>query len=216
MPTLRERLRAVPSVTGSAPAFDPASAPDDPRLLLLDWLDDALDAGVLEPLAITLATTGADGADARVLMLKDVTPSGELEIATTAEAAKSRQLELEPRCAVSVYWRERARAIRMRGVAHRASAADAAADFLARSPHSRALVLAGRQGAPIDPAERAHAVAEAEERIAREPGLIAENWVLWRIDPTAYEFWQGDDGRDHIRVRYEKDDAGWRHERVGV
>lgn len=216
MPSLRERLRAVPSVTGTAPAFDPASAPEDPRALLLDWLEDALAARVLEPLAITLATTGSDGADARVLMLKDVTAAGELEIATTAESAKSRQLDADPRCAASVYWRERARAIRVRGVAHRAPAEDAATDFLARSPHSRALVLAGRQGDAVEPVERRRAVAEAEERIAREPALVAENWVVWRIVPNAYEFWQGDVGRDRIRVRYTGDGAGWRCQQVGA
>lgn len=215
MPSLRDRLRAVPSVTGTAPDFDPAAAPADPRLLLLEWLEDALDAGVREPLAITLATTGADGADARVLMLKDVTAAGELEIATTAESAKSRQLDADPRCAASVYWRERGRAIRVRGTARRAPIADAAADFLARSPHSRALVLAGRQGEPFEVEERARRVAEAEQRVTDDPGLVAENWVLWRITPTAYEFWQGDTGRDHIRVRYEPTDAGWRRERIG-
>lgn len=216
MASLRDRLRAVPSVTGTAPAFDPATAPDDPRPLLLDWLEDAMAAGVLEPLAMTLATADEDGADARVLMLKDVTAAGELEVATTAEAAKSRQLDADPRCAVSVYWRERARAIRVRGVARRAPAEDAAADFLARSPHSRALVLAGRQGESLDPDEHRRLVEEAEERIAKDPGLVAVNWILWRIAPIAYEFWQGDVGRAHIRLRYEHDDAGWRHKVVGA
>jgi pyridoxamine 5'-phosphate oxidase len=205
-------------VTGTAPAFDPDRAPDDPRVLLLGWLSDALEAGVPEPHAVTLATVDADGApDARVLILKDVTAAGELEVASAAEAAKSRQLDGEPRCAVSVYWPGRARAIRVRGTAHRAPGADAAADFLARAPRSRALVLAGGQGEPLaDVAEHERLVAEAEARIAREPGLVAGNWLLWRIAPVAYEFWQGDTGRDHIRVRYERDAAGWRHERVGA
>jgi pyridoxamine 5'-phosphate oxidase len=78
-------------------------------------------------------------------------------------------------------------------------------------------VLAGRQGEPItDLAGRERAVAAMEGRLEREPGLVAENWTLWRVAPTAYEFWQGDPGRDHIRVRYEQDAAGWRRLRLGA
>jgi pyridoxamine 5'-phosphate oxidase len=214
--SLRDRLRAVPSVTGTAPAFDTDAAPDDPRALLLAWLDEAIESSVREPLAVTLATVDETGApDARVLMLKNVTADGAWEVATTAESAKSRHLDRDPRAALSVYWREQARAVRMQGRAHRASAADAAADFLARSPRSRALVIGGRQGEPVgDPAEHAARIAEAEDRIARDPGLVAENWVVWRITPIAYEFWQGDLGREHLRVRYDDGADGWSHRRL--
>jgi len=216
MSSLRDRLRATPSVTGTAPAFDPASAPDDPRTLLLGWLEDALGAGVPEPHAVTLATVDAEGApDARVLILKDVAADGALEVATAAEAAKSRQLAADPRCAVSVYWPARARAIRVRGTAHRAPAEDAAADLLARSPHSRALVLLGRQGDPLDDlAEHDRAVAAAEARVTAQPDLVSPGWTLWRIVPESYEFWQGDAGRDHLRVRYERGAGGWSHRRL--
>jgi pyridoxamine 5'-phosphate oxidase len=214
--TLRDRLRATPAVTGDAPAFDPATVPGDPGALLLAWLDDAIGVGVPEPHAITLATVDAGGApDARVLILKDVTPAGELEVASTVEAAKSRQLDADPRCALSVYWPARARAIRVRGTAHRAPATDAAADFLARSPHSRALVVAGRQGSTLDDvSEHDRLIAEAEAHLEQDPRLGADRWTLWRITPQSYEFWQGDPGRDHIRVAYEKGADGWSHRRL--
>lgn len=203
-------------MTGAAPAFDPAAVPDDPTTLLLDWLEDALASAVPEPHAITLATVDAEGApDARVLVLKDVTADGELEVASSAEAAKSRQLDADPRAALSVYWPARARAIRVRGVAHRAPAEDAAADLLARGVHSRALVLVGRQGRALDDQEEHdRLVAEAAARIEREPDLVSPGWLLWRIAPVSYEFWQGDPGRDHLRVRYELDAGAWRHRRL--
>jgi pyridoxamine 5'-phosphate oxidase len=216
MTSLRDRLRATPAVTGTAPAFDPDQVPIEPTELLLAWLDDALASGVPEPHAVTLATVDAEGApDARVLVLKDVSSAGELELASTAEAAKSRQLDGNPHAALSVYWPARARAIRVRGVAHRAPAADAAADLLARGPHSRALVLVGRQGEPLDDeAEHDRLVAEAVAAIEQDPELVSPSWILWRIAPSSYEFWQGDLGRDHARVRYERGADGWSHRRL--
>jgi pyridoxamine 5'-phosphate oxidase len=186
VPDLRELLRSTPTVTGWAPAFDPDQAPGDPAGLLLDWLRDAIAAGVPEPHAVTLSTFDATGApDARVLILKDVAADGSLEIGTVAESAKAEQLAGDPRCALSVYWPARARAIRVRGAAIRMDDASAAADFAARSPEARALVEA--QG---------------------------QHWTLWRIAPSSYEFWQGDPGRDHLRLRYEKGADGWSRRRL--
>jgi len=217
MISLRQTLRDTPAVTGTAPAFDPDAAPADPTGLLLDWLLDAIRTEVPEPHAVTLSTVDADGApDARVLILKDVNGvTGELEVASTEEAQKSRQLSADPRCAISVYWPARARAIRVRGIAHRAPAEAAAADLLARGLHSRALVLVGRQGAPLDDIdEHDRLVADAITRLEAEPGLVSPSWTLWRIAPESYEFWQGDLGRDHLRVRYEKGADGWSHRRL--
>ncbi|GAA5030293.1 hypothetical protein GCM10023317_80060 [Actinopolymorpha pittospori] len=50
---LRALLRSVPTLTGTAPAFDPATAPPDPAALFVDWLLAAIDQGVPEPAAMT-------------------------------------------------------------------------------------------------------------------------------------------------------------------
>lgn len=56
MPDIRDTLRALPVLTGDAPAFDPTSAPDDPVALFVEWLTAAAEAGVPEPHAMTLST----------------------------------------------------------------------------------------------------------------------------------------------------------------
>jgi pyridoxamine 5'-phosphate oxidase len=53
---LREFLRGLPVLTGTAPEFDPAQAPDDPVELFADWLRYAALSGVLEPHAMTLSS----------------------------------------------------------------------------------------------------------------------------------------------------------------
>ena len=69
---LRARLRALPSFPAELPAFDVEAAPEAPEPLFLDWLDEAVRAGVLAPHAAALATTDSGGPSARVLILKDL------------------------------------------------------------------------------------------------------------------------------------------------
>jgi pyridoxamine 5'-phosphate oxidase len=45
---LRTRLRAVPTLTGTPPAWDLSHAPDDPQTLFVDWLSLAIEQDVPE------------------------------------------------------------------------------------------------------------------------------------------------------------------------
>jgi pyridoxamine 5'-phosphate oxidase len=216
MTTLRERLRATPTVTGRPPAWDLSSSPSDPRDLFIEWLTTALDAGVGEPLATVLSTIAADGApDSRTLLLKDVTGDFGLVFATGAESRKSTQLDADPRCALTLYWSPLARAVRIRGIATRGSWEEASADFLARHPDARAVALVGRQSSAMTEDDRhAELINEQRRRIEADPGLVASNWTVWHVMPTQVEFWQAAPSRDHLRVRYERRGATWTHERL--
>ncbi|MGN6127130.1 MAG: pyridoxamine 5'-phosphate oxidase family protein, partial [Humibacter sp.] len=121
MSTLRDKLRALPSVVGVAPPFVLETAPTNPGELVVDWLLTAIDTGVPEPHAATLSTVDENGQpDARVLIVKNITEHGAFEVATSVSSPKARQLATNPRCALSFYWTPLARAIRIRGTAVRA------------------------------------------------------------------------------------------------
>ncbi|GAB3794905.1 pyridoxal 5'-phosphate synthase [Humibacter antri] len=216
MSTLRDRLRSVPSVTGTAPPWDPETAPEHPRDLFVEWLMHAIDAGAAEPLAVTLSTVDETGApDSRVVMLKDVTRDFGLELATGAESTKSRQLAADPRCAMTFYWASVARAVRIRGEAVAGSREQAARDFLARHPDARAVALAELQSAPMtDPEHHTEMIAEQRARIDADPTLVSATWTLWRIHPKNVEFWQGAPTRDHLRLRYAQHAGTWHRERL--
>lgn len=137
------RLRAVPTLTGGAPALDLAALPPDPVALFWEWFDDALAADVPEAVAATLATVDVDGLpDARVLILKDVDERG-WAVAGPASSGKGVQLAANPVAALSLWWQPMARAIRVRGRVVEASAEESAADLAARSPAARATVAPG-------------------------------------------------------------------------
>ncbi|MBS1905958.1 MAG: pyridoxamine 5'-phosphate oxidase family protein [Actinobacteria bacterium] len=136
-------LRARPSLTGTAPALHPASVPDDPLALFLNWITAAAEAEVAEPHAATLATIDADGLpDARTLILKDVDERG-WAFAGTRSSAKGQQLAANPLAALNFWWQPVLRAVRVRGRVQEATAAESAADLATRSPSARAGVADG-------------------------------------------------------------------------
>ncbi|QMU95775.1 pyridoxamine 5'-phosphate oxidase [Microbacterium esteraromaticum] len=138
--TTAARLRSVPSLTGVAPAFDPLDTPHDPVVLFLSWLDEALERGVAEPLAMTLATVDAAGMpDARTLILKDIDERG-WAFAGHRASTKGAQLAARPVAALAFWWQPLMRAVRVRGRVVEGSADESAADLAARSPAARARV----------------------------------------------------------------------------
>ena len=213
--SVRDLLRALPVFDRPLPAFDTESAPDEPSALFLSWLQEAIEAGVSEPHAMTLATVDAGGRpDARVLILKDVDADG-WQFATAASSAKGTQLAASPHAALSFYWREQGRQVRVRGAVAAADPGVSAADFLAKPDGSRIAGLVGRQSAVLeDPGKLAIEIEAASQRLADDPFAVAEDHAVYVLTPAEVEFWQGDRQRQHVRLRYSRSATGWVTERL--
>lgn len=81
------------------------------------------------------------------------------------------------------------------------SAESSAADFLARSPGSRAEASTGRQSQPLENRQTLDLVANgALERIADDPGLVVPEWTLYTVRAEQVEFWQADKQRKHTHL----------------
>jgi pyridoxamine 5'-phosphate oxidase len=135
---LATRLRGIPTLTGASPSDLPATPPARPEEQFVAWLDEALAAGVPEPLAMTVSTVDDDGVpDARILILKDVDAAG-WAFAGTRGSGKGRQIAHRPLAALSFWWQPVRRAVRVRGRVVEASAAESLADLEARPASARA------------------------------------------------------------------------------
>ncbi len=100
-------------------ALDEADAPADPATLFARWFQDAVDAGLAEPNAMTLATLDADGRpSARVVLLKGHGPEG-FTFFTNYESRKGRALEANPAAALVFFWQPLERQVRVEGVVAR-------------------------------------------------------------------------------------------------
>ncbi|MFJ9794915.1 pyridoxal 5'-phosphate synthase [Streptomyces sp. NPDC101145] len=208
--SLRQTLRDIEVFAGELPGFDPTAAPDTPVELFTEWFLAALDAGVREPHAMTLATADADGdPTARVLILKDVSAEG-WQFASDANSRKGRDLAARPYAALAFYWAPLARQVLVRGPVVRETPERCAADFLARGEGARAEALLGRQSQPLaDLAERDAQVEASLARIRSEPDLVAPGWTLYSVRPESVEFWQGDKQRRHTWLVYRSAPDGW-------
>ncbi|WP_083922335.1 pyridoxine/pyridoxamine 5'-phosphate oxidase [Nocardiopsis halotolerans] len=209
---VRDLLRGLPVFAGELPDFDPGAAPGDPAELFLEWFTTALDGGVAEPHAMTVATVDEAGEpSARVVIMKDFTPEG-WWFATTTGSRKGRDLARNPNVALLFYWNGQGRQVRVRGRAELASPEQCAADYLARPLESRVAGLHGRQSEPLaDPADVDRTAVEDRGRLERDPDLVPEDWGLYLVRPTEVEFWQADRDRRHTRLRYARTgtDAPW-------
>ncbi len=138
--TLRDRLRALPAFPERLPEFDPATAPPTAHELFLQWLDHALTNGVLQPHACTLSTAGPTGhVTARTLILKDLV-DGQWVFAGARSTRKGIDLAANPSAALTFYWPEMGRQVRVTGEVEELPSEVAAADWAARpavtEPHN--------------------------------------------------------------------------------
>jgi len=134
--SLRDRLRALPSFVEALPPFEPSAAPADPLALFTEWLEDAIATGVEAPHVFTLATSDTAGAvSARVLRLKNL-EAGELHFAGSRTSRKGRDLNENPRAAMTFHWHARGRQVRFTGPVRELSAAASADDWIERPSRS--------------------------------------------------------------------------------
>jgi pyridoxamine 5'-phosphate oxidase len=212
---IRDRLRTLPVFDRPLPGFDTDTVPDEPMSLFVSWLEEAIDAKVVEPHVMTLSTVDAEGhPDARVLILRNVSDEG-WQFTASATGAKGTQLAANAQAALSFYWREQGRQIRVRGRVAAAGPSTSAADFLGQSEGSRVADLVGRQSTVLqDSADLARAMEAARQRLADDPQLVAPDHTVYALAPAEVEFWQGDHQRQHVRLRYRRSGAGWVTERL--
>jgi pyridoxamine 5'-phosphate oxidase len=205
--SLRERLRQIPTVHAELPRFDTEGAPDEPMTLFIEWIEQAIAAGVSQPLAMSVATVSADGHPSnRTLILKDA-DAASVWFSSLSSGPKGADLAANPEAALVFYWREQGRQIRIVGRVEEGPRDVAERDFLQRQPNPRARAIAGRQSEAVEDFD-AHLVG-GRQILAADPDFVPAAWVAYRLIPASVEFWQAELERDQVRLRYLRHGDGW-------
>jgi pyridoxamine 5'-phosphate oxidase len=179
----------------------------DPFLMFREWLGTARDENVVEPEAFCLSTATADGRpSARMLLLRGVDHG--LLFYTNYLSRKGRELTENPFAAMTFWWGDLERQVRIEGEVHQVTAEESDAYFASRPASSRQASAASPQSQVVSGRD------ELEERVAAEGTDRPDHWGGYRLVPTAFEFWQGRPSRLHDRFRFSKVENGWLIERL--
>ncbi len=192
------------------------SATRDPIAEVRRWYDEAVAAGLPEPNAMALATASPDGMPSvRIVLLKGIDDRG-LQFFTNYGSRKGRELDANPRAAVTLYWQPLHRAVRVEGAVERLAEEESDAYFASRGRGSRLGAWASKQGTPIPARDVLEAaLAEAAERYPGDDVERPGYWGGYRLVPTAIEFWEGRENRLHDREHFLRaGDGSWRCEHL--
>jgi len=195
--------------------LDEAAVAGDPLDQVRRWLADAVAAGVLQPDAMALATATPDGRpSARMVLVKGVDQRG-LVFYTNRDSAKGRELAANPRAAAILHWQQLQRQVRVTGGVERLSEQDSAAYFATRPRGSQLAAWASHQSQVV--ASRGaleDRFAEMEQRFTGEEVPLPPWWGGYRLEAEVVECWQGRPNRLHDRLRWTRQGATWRLERL--
>ena len=195
-----------------------ASTPANPLELFAQWLQEAINAQLPEPNAMTLATvSSAMRPSTRVVLIKGFDARG-IVWYTNYQSRKAQELAATPFAALQFHWVELERVVRIEGRVEKVSAEESDAYFHNRPLDSRIGAWASPQSQVI--AGRSVLVTNAAKYGAqfllnppRPP-----HWGGYRLVPEQWEFWQGRKSRLHDRLRYRPEESApadaWVRERL--
>jgi len=194
--------------------LDEADVAQDPLEQFTRWMQQAIDAQIPEPNAMTLATVSKENRPStRPVLIKGCDERG-IVWYTNYESRKARQISKNPWASLQFHWVELERVVRIEGKVEKVSPEESEAYYRSRPLDSRIAAWASPQSEVI-PGRKAleERVEEFNRKFGENPPL-PPNWGGLRLVPERWEFWQGRKNRLHDRIVYRREKGNWLRERL--
>ena len=177
------------------------------------WLNQAIEAGALMPNGVSLATTDTNEVSVRTVLIKDITDTGFIFF-TDYTSKKAQHISTHQNVGLLFNWLELDRQIKISGKCERISKEDSEAYFYTRPKESQIAAYVSQQSQQVS----SRAVLDAEYEVAQKTftnkKVPMPDWGGYLVVPNVIEFWQGNAGRLHDTIRYQKTDNHWNTERL--
>ncbi len=181
------------------------------------WLEQAIEAKLTDPTAMTVATVDENGQPfQRIVLLKNVDKDG-FVFYTNLGSRKAQQLEHNSQISLHFPWHPLERQVHVTGTAEKLTAMENMKYFSSRPKESQLAAIASKQSSRIS----ARGILEGKylelkQKFAKGEIPVPSFWGGFRVRVDSIEFWQGGANRLHDRIQYRNlaDGGTWQRERL--
>ncbi|MGF1695582.1 pyridoxamine 5'-phosphate oxidase [Vibrio kyushuensis] len=179
------------------------------------WLQQAIEAKLTDPTAMTVATVDENGQPfQRIVLLKNADQNG-FVFYTNLGSRKAQQIGVNNKVSLHFPWHPMERQVHITGTAEKLSAMENMKYFTSRPKDSQIAAIASRQSSRIS----ARGVLEGKflelkKKFEKGEIPVPTFWGGFRIRPETIEFWQGGERRLHDRFLFSQHDGQWDIDRL--
>jgi pyridoxamine 5'-phosphate oxidase len=167
------------------------------------WLAQAVEAGLQDPTAMSVATVDTDNRPwQRIVLLKDVDQRG-FVFYTNLSSSKATDIGGNAEVSLNFQWMSLDRQVIIGGTAQRLTRSEVARYFISRPRESQLAAWASRQSNPLSARKLLEGqFAAMKQKFKAGEVPVPDFWGGFRVVPSRVEFWQGGANRLHDRFLY--------------